>query len=133
MTHEGSTVFLVDDDSDIRSSLTRALSKRGFSVEAFASADAFLAQYDPSRAGCLVLDYGMPKINGLELQQMLIERGAMIRSFSSPAMGGCRNLCRRSGPVRLIFWKSRFVRRHLLSVSERPLMLMCSNARKGWL
>ncbi|MWB78792.1 response regulator [Pseudooceanicola sp. 216_PA32_1] len=64
-------VFIVDDDQDIRTSLTRALRQRGFAVEAFESARAFLAAFDGSRAACLVLDYGMPEVNGLELQEEL--------------------------------------------------------------
>lgn len=65
------TVFVVDDDEDIRSSLSRALGKRGYRVETFPSARAFLGAYDESRAGCLILDHGMPGMTGLELQQVL--------------------------------------------------------------
>lgn len=64
-------VFVVDDDQDIRTSLTRALGQRGFEVEAFASATEFLDAYDGTRAACLVLDYGMPGMSGLELQAIL--------------------------------------------------------------
>ena len=67
-----STVFLVDDDDRIRASLARALGKRGFHVSCFASAEAFLAAYDPDQPGCLVLDYGMPGLNGLDLQKRLV-------------------------------------------------------------
>lgn len=67
-------VFVVDDDHDIRTSLTRALTKRGFEVEAFASAREFLDAYDRTRAGCIVLDYGMPEMSGLELQAHLNRR-----------------------------------------------------------
>ncbi len=66
-----STVFLVDDDDRIRASLARALEKRGFRVNSFASAEDFLEEYDASKPGCLVLDYGMPGLNGLELQRHL--------------------------------------------------------------
>lgn len=65
------TVFVVDDDDDVRESLTRSLTRRGYLVEAHASASAFLQAYDGSRLGCLVLDYGMPDMNGLELQALL--------------------------------------------------------------
>jgi len=82
------TVFLVDDDSDIRRSLCRALVKRGFEVEAFSSATAFLEQYNPKVPGCLVLDYGMPKMNGLELQQKLLEQGHSIPIIFITGHGG---------------------------------------------
>lgn len=65
------TVFVVDDDDDVRSSLTLSLTRRGYQVEAHASARAFLDSYDAARPGCLVLDYGLPEMNGLELQDLL--------------------------------------------------------------
>jgi FixJ family two-component response regulator len=65
------TVFVVDDDEDIRTSLSRALEKRGFTVECHTSAQSFLAAYNDGRTGCLILDYGMPGMNGLELQEHL--------------------------------------------------------------
>ena len=65
------TVFVVDDDEGIRTSLSRALGKRGYRVETHASARSFLESLDGSKAGCLVLDYGMPDMNGLELQKHL--------------------------------------------------------------
>ena len=71
VSSENSVVFLVDDDDRIRASLARALDKRGFRVESFASAEDFLTAYDPRQPGCLVLDYGMPGLNGLDLQKHL--------------------------------------------------------------
>ncbi|WP_375174710.1 response regulator transcription factor [Pseudooceanicola sp.] len=68
MTDQPPLVFIVDDDQDIRTSLTRALGQRGFEVEAYESAADFLDAYNGDRAACLVLDYGMPDMNGLELQ-----------------------------------------------------------------
>ena len=70
LDHELS-VFVVDDDQDIRSSLIRALSKRGLKVWAFDSARAFLEAYDGHEPGCLILDHGMPEMTGLELQNHL--------------------------------------------------------------
>lgn len=69
-----STVFLVDDEEEVRATLSRALRKRGFTVEAFDSAKSFLDDYDQDQTGCLVLDYGMPELNGLELQSLMNER-----------------------------------------------------------
>ncbi|CAM3064042.1 two component transcriptional regulator, LuxR family [Paracoccus aminovorans] len=82
------TVFVIDDDEDIRKSLQRALEKRGYAVESHASAASFLAGFDPRRAGCLVLDYGMPDMNGLELQSHLNQRGATIPVIFITGHGG---------------------------------------------
>jgi FixJ family two-component response regulator len=70
-----SKVFLIDDDASIRTALTRGLSAEGFQVQSFDSADAFLAEHDPTLPGCLVADVTMPGINGLELQKLLATSG----------------------------------------------------------
>ena len=72
------TVFVVDDYAPVRSSISRLLRAAGFAVAAFASAEEFLAQYDPQRLGCLVLDLAMPTLNGLELQHILAKAGSLL-------------------------------------------------------
>lgn len=83
-----STVFLIDDDEDVRTSLSRALLKRGFQVQTFSDALQFLAAYDPSEPGCLVLDYGLPQMDGLELQQTLSDRQISIPIIFISGHGG---------------------------------------------
>jgi two-component system, LuxR family, response regulator FixJ len=70
----GATIFLVDDDSAVRDALTRLLEAAGYAVEAYPDAEAFLAAYEPRRAGCPVLDMQMPGMGGLGLQAVLAER-----------------------------------------------------------
>lgn len=72
------TVFVVDDDEGARNSLRFLLKSVGLPARAFNSAQEFLAAYAPSQAGCLVLDVRMPGMSGLELQQELNRRGAVI-------------------------------------------------------
>jgi FixJ family two-component response regulator len=72
------TVFLVDDYAPVRSSISRLLRAAGFAVVPFASAQEFLAQYDPQKVGCLVLDIAMPFLNGLELQHVLAKAGSLL-------------------------------------------------------
>ena len=74
----GPTVFVVDDYAPGRRSISRLLRAAGFAVTAFASAEEFLAQYDPETPGCLVLDLAMPAVSGLELQGMLADRGSLL-------------------------------------------------------
>jgi FixJ family two-component response regulator len=69
------TVFLVDDDPAVLRSLSRVLREGGWDVEAFDSAEAFLARADQKARGCLVLDVTMPGLDGLELQRRLTEAG----------------------------------------------------------
>ena len=68
-------VFLVDDDSSVRKSLTRLLTSAGHTVEAFPSAKEFQARAPHAGASCLVLDIRMPGVTGLQLQEALLATG----------------------------------------------------------
>lgn len=78
MSSSDLVVFVIDDDEDIRSALTRSLGIRGYTVEAFGSAQAFLDAYSPDFLGCIILDQGMPGMTGLELQQVLVQKGQAL-------------------------------------------------------
>ena len=78
MKEKPATVFVVDDDEAVRTSLRLLLKSVGLPVETFASAQEFLDQFDPRRAGCLVLDIRMPGMSGLELQQHLNDRHSIM-------------------------------------------------------
>ena len=67
------TVFVVDDDEAVRSSLRWLIKSTGLTVETYASAAEFLAAYAGGRAGCLLLDVRMPQMGGLDLQKKLAE------------------------------------------------------------
>jgi len=68
-------VFIVDDDGAIRLSLRMLLETDGLEVEDFASAEEFLAIRTPLCCGCLITDLRMPRIDGLQLQAALAQRG----------------------------------------------------------
>ena len=78
MKEKPATVFVVDDDDAVRTSLRLLLKSVGLPVETFASAQEFLDGFDAERAGCLVLDIRMPGMSGLELQQRLNEIHAIV-------------------------------------------------------
>jgi len=71
-------VFVVDDDEAVRNSLRLLLKSVGLGAIALGSAQEFLDTYDANQPGCLVLDVRMPGMSGLELQQQLNMRGAVI-------------------------------------------------------
>lgn len=71
----GSVVYLVDDDEAVRHGLGMLLESVGHDVRAFAAADEFLANFEAEGPACLILDLRMPAIGGLELQELLAERG----------------------------------------------------------
>jgi len=72
------TVFVVDDDEGVRNSLRFLLKSVGLATRTLDSASEFLDAYKASQPGCLVLDVRMPGMSGLELQQQLNLRGAVI-------------------------------------------------------
>ena len=71
MTVAEQTVFIVEDDAAVRDSLGLLLGLKGHRTQAFGCAEDFLGVYQPSFAGCLLLDIKMPGMNGLELQESL--------------------------------------------------------------
>jgi len=72
------TVFIVDDDEGLRRYCAAVVEHEGLRWEAFPSAREFLREYDLDRPGCLLLDIRMPGMTGLELQEELNRRGAVI-------------------------------------------------------
>lgn len=71
-------VYLVDDEPIARKTLTHLLSTVSMQVEAFASATDFLENVDPNAHGCLLLDLFMPNISGLDLLQIMQQRGIAL-------------------------------------------------------
>ena len=71
MRQDNPLVCVIDDDSLVRESLHRLLRSAGLKVQAFASAQEFLASRPSEAPSCLVLDVQMPGISGLDLQREL--------------------------------------------------------------
>jgi FixJ family two-component response regulator len=68
-------VFVVDDDISVRESLELSIRCQGWQAEIFASAQEFLARPRPLVPSCLVLDFSLPVLNGLEVQKRVaVER-----------------------------------------------------------
>ncbi len=72
------TIFVIDDSPQVRESLRSVLEDDGHIVLDYATAEAFLTAYDPSRAGCLVVDAYLPGMSGLELLQRLQVEGRRL-------------------------------------------------------
>jgi FixJ family two-component response regulator len=67
------TVFIVDDDDEVREAIGLLMESVGLPSESFDSGWAYLACFDPARPGCLVLDVRMRQMSGLELQERLVQ------------------------------------------------------------
>jgi FixJ family two-component response regulator len=75
MTSNEATVYVVDDDPSIRTSLARLLRSVNLRAETFSSAREFLERQPSDDPACMVLDIKMPGQTGLELQQELAAAG----------------------------------------------------------
>jgi FixJ family two-component response regulator len=64
-------VYIVDDDVSVRESLEALIAEEGWRPVVFDSAGAFLAHVRPAVPSCLVLDVGLPDLDGLELQRRI--------------------------------------------------------------
>lgn len=64
-------VFVVDDDASMRGAVSNLIRSVGFQVEAFTSAQEFLASTRPDTPCCLILDVRLPQVSGLDIQAEL--------------------------------------------------------------
>lgn len=71
-------IRIVDDEADVRESLSYLFTAEGWNVKTFESAEAFLTEDAPSVPGCLVLDVQMPGLTGPELQEKMTARGMTL-------------------------------------------------------
>lgn len=71
-------VSVVDDDESVREALPDLLREFGFVVEAFSSAEAFVASAYVEETKCLILDVTMPGMSGPELRRALVQCGLDI-------------------------------------------------------
>ena len=75
MNDREALIRIVDDNAPHCDALRFMLYAEGWKVKTWTSAQAFLKEDYPEQPGCVVLDYQMPGINGVELQELMIRRG----------------------------------------------------------
>jgi FixJ family two-component response regulator len=72
------TVFIIDDDGDVRESIQGLLKSVGLRSRSFGTAQEFLSSERTDRPSCLVLDVRLPDLNGLDFQRQLMDAGVHI-------------------------------------------------------
>jgi len=97
-----SVVLVIDDDSAVRNSLKFALEVEGFSVQVYSTGAALLKEEMPE-SGCLVADYYLPEMNGLDVIELLRERDVKLPAIliTSHPTAAIRSRARSAG-VRLV-------------------------------
>jgi len=80
-------VFIVEDDEGVRGSMRVLLEASGYSVRDFSSAEQFLAAADIHEAGCIISDYTLPGMTGVEMIEALRARGVLVPAIIVTANG----------------------------------------------
>ena len=84
---DGSWIAIVDDDPAVLKALRRLLRSRDFRVQTYESGREFLAALPDGLPACLIVDFQMPEMNGLEVQQHLVRNGIKIPTILITAHG----------------------------------------------
>jgi signal transduction histidine kinase/FixJ family two-component response regulator len=72
------TVFVIDDDADVRASIAGLLKSVGLRAETFTSAQEFLSRERSDGPSCVVIDFTLPNMTGFEAQRQLCDAGLQI-------------------------------------------------------
>jgi FixJ family two-component response regulator len=78
MAEEAPTVFIVDDDVNVRASIEGLLKSVSLRCVSFGTAEEFLRSKLPDGPSCLVLDVSLPGVSGLDFQRQLSDTGIQI-------------------------------------------------------
>ena len=125
MTGGKPVVYVVDDDPSVRKALERLLRSAGHGAKTFASALEFLDFSHPDAPGCLVLDIKMPKLNGLELQDRLADKGISFPIIFITGHGTVPSSVKAFKAGAMDFLQKPFEDRELLDAVSRGIEKHC--------
>jgi FixJ family two-component response regulator len=115
------TVYIVDDDPDMRDSLRWLMKTVGLHVEVYPSAASFLEAFRSGSAGCLVFDVRMPETSGLDLFETLVARGEMMSVIFITAYADVPMAIRAMKSGAIEFVEKPFNRQDLLDRVQRAI------------
>jgi FixJ family two-component response regulator len=121
MMNSAPVVYVVDDDPSMRRALYRTITAGGWEVQSYASGEEFLAAYDPSRPGCVVLDLRMPNMSGLTVQEHLARREALLPVIFITAFGEIQVAVEAMKKGAIDFLEKPFSNQQLLTCIEQSL------------
>jgi len=115
------TVYIVDDDSSVRTALKRLLSLVGLHAEAYESIDEFSKTKKEDVPSCLVLDVRLPGMGGLEFQDQLAKEGTNIPIIFITAQGDSPMTRRAMKAGAVDFLTKPFRKKELLTAIQQGL------------
>ena len=124
-------VFLIDDDPSVRRGVSRLLRSAGYKSEAFGSASDFLAREQHSGPACVVVDVQMPGLNGMDLQNVLIQQRREEQLIFITGHGDISMCAQAMKAGAVDFLPKPFRTNELLECVERALARAAEQRRRG--
>ena len=131
MIPSNSLVFLIDDDASVRKGVSRLLRSAGYNSEAFGSASDFLTREQHSGPACVIVDVRMPGINGMDLQNVLIQRRREEQLVFITGHGDISTCAQAMKAGAVDFLPKPFRATELLQCVERALARSVDQRRRG--
>ena len=131
MIPTNSLVFLIDDDPSVRKGVSRLLRAAGFKTEAFASASDFLARDQHTGAACVIVDVRMPGINGIHLQDLLLQQRREEQLVFITGHGNIPMCAQAMKAGAVDFLQKPFRDTELLGCVERALVRSAEQRQRG--
>jgi FixJ family two-component response regulator len=116
-------IHVVDDDASVRKALSRLLRSAGHAVRTFDAAEAYLDEASPEDPGCVLLDFRMPGMDGLTLQERMSEKGFRVPIVFLSAHGDVAVSVRAMKHGAVDFLEKPFHDQDLLDAVRRALAL----------
>jgi FixJ family two-component response regulator len=131
MSPANSLVFLIDDEASIRRGVSRLLRSAGYDNEAFVSASDFLAREQHHGPACVIVDVRMPGLNGIDLQNLLIQRHREEQLVFITGYGSISMCAQAMKAGAVDFLPKPFRANELLECVQRALTRAAEQRRRG--
>jgi FixJ family two-component response regulator len=131
MIPSNNLVFLIDDDASVRKGVLRLLRSAGYKSEAFESASNFLTREQHSGPACVIVDVQMPGLNGIDLQNVLIQRRREEQLVFITGHGNIPMCAQAMKAGAVDFLSKPFRASELLQCVERALARSADQRRRG--
>jgi FixJ family two-component response regulator len=126
-----SMVFAIDDDKSVRKGLARLLRSAGYKSEIFESASDFLKREQHAGPACVIVDVRMPGLNGMDLQEALIQRHREEQLIFITGHGDISMCARAMKAGAVDFLQKPFRDDELLQCVKRALMRSAEQRRRS--